>query len=383
MRIKIKQVKIMNNLFIQLLSQLTDGIVMFDATGKVLYSNLENSRFADIVVENQIADKSVMKEVSEIQASKNNSVKEIKLNKFGQVENDNHSVLIQNENMFCLYIRDELDKARFNILRENMFELINHELRTPMQGFIGGASLISNMLEESDGVIKDTKDFQSLINMTIKSVTKVTSKMERLLELSRLYGEEPMNSNERIQLVEVAYSAIDSLSKLSLEKNIVIKVEQKGDLIGALYGSFSWLKRAVEECVRNSIEHSSDGSEIHLQLEQSSNFALIIIRDFGRGIVPKVKQTLFEPFTGGGDKDEYSNQGLGIGLALAKMIIENHGGNIKNMDINGGAEFHIELPTGVGQKLNKDLDAQQALLYAKDLATLMNTLHENNINTEH
>jgi signal transduction histidine kinase len=362
----------MNNLFIKLFSQIDDGIVMFDVTGKVLYSNLEDSRFAAIVVDNKIVDDTVMHEVSEILTSKNNSVKKIKLNTSEQVENDSHAVLIPNDNMFCLYIRDELDKARFNILRENMFELINHELRTPMQGFLGGASLISEMLEENNGIINDTTDFQSLINMTVSNVKKVTTKVERLLELSQLYGDEPMHSNERIHLVELAFSAVDALQNMSASKNIIINVELKGEVIGALYGSFSWLKRAIEECVRNSIEHSHPHSEIHLQIKQNGNFAHIVIRDFGRGMAPKVKQILFDSFTGGGDKDEYSNQGLGIGLSLAKNIVEMHGGNIKNMENDDSVEFHIELPTGAGQSLNKSLDTQQAQLYAKDLAILMN-----------
>jgi len=159
---------------------------------------------------------------------------------------------------------------------------------------------------------------------------------------------------------------------MSISKNIVVKLKQKGAFIGNLYGSFGWMKRAIRECVQNSIEHSENGSEIHIQLRQNSHFAHVTIRDFGRGISPKVKDTLFEPFVGGGDKEVKTNQGLGIGLSLAKKIIKNHGGNIKNVGIQNGVEFHIELPTG-GQKLaSNELDIRQAQLYARDLAVLMN-----------
>lgn len=192
-----------------------------------------------------------------------------------------------------------------------------------------------------------------------------------LLELSETYADDPIRDKERIQLVDVANSAIDSLREMSSSKNIVVKLEQKGDVIGNVYGSFGWLKRAIEECLRNSIEHSDNGAEIHLQLEQNNHFAHITIRDFGRGIAPRVKHTLFEPFLGGDDKDVFSNQGLGIGLTLAKTIIESHGGNIKNVEIQGGAELHIELPTGGAKMSNDDLDVRQSQLYARDLALLM------------
>lgn len=371
----------MNKLFIKLLSQLSDGVVMFDITGKVIFSNLDTSRFESIVVANQIADDNIMKEVAEIHRSQTNTVKEIKLNMSTHLENDNHTVLFQSENTFCLYIRDELDKASYKTLRNNMFSLINHELRTPMQSFTGGVTTVSDMLKENKGVIKDQDkdDFHYFIELTISSATEVTSKMEKLLELSETYGDDPMRNKERINLIKVAYSAMESLRELGESKNIAVTLQQKGDAIGNVYGSFGWLKRAIEECVRNSIEHSNNGSEIHLQLRQNGNFAHITIRDFGRGIVPKAKHTLFDPFLGGGDKDVYSNQGLGIGLSLAKKIIENHDGNIKNVEVQDGVEFHIELPTGGIKIPSNNVDIRQSQMYARDLALLIKKDESNDV----
>jgi signal transduction histidine kinase len=370
----------MNKLFIKLLSQLSDSIVMFDVTGKVIFSNLETTRFEGIVVANQIANDSIMKEVAEIHRSQTNNIKKVTLNMGEHIENDNHTVLFQNENKFCLYIRDELDKASYKTLRDNMFSLINHELRTPIYSFTGGATIVSNMLKENKGVIKDQDDFQSFVELTINGAKEVTSKMEKLLELAETYGDDPMRNQERINLSKVVYSAIESLRELGESKNIAVTLQKKGDVIGNVYGSFGWLKRAIEECVRNSIEHSNNGSEIHLQLRQNGNFAHITIRDFGRGIVPKAKHTLFDPFSGGGDKDVYSNQGLGIGLNLAKKIIDNHGGNIKNVEVQGGAEFHIELPTGDMKMSSNPVDIRQSQMYAHDLALLIKNDENNDVN---
>ena len=369
----------MNKLFIKLLSQLSDGIVMFDITGKVIFSNLDTSRFEGIVVANQIVDDSIMKEVAVIHRSQTNNIKEIKLNVGEHIDNDNHTVIFQNENKFCLYIRDELDKGSYKTLRDNMFSLINHELRTPMQAFTGGVVIVSDMLKEHKGIIKDKDDFNSFVKLTINNATEVTSKMEKLLELAEIYGDDPMRNKERINLTKVAYSAMESLRELGESKEIAVTLQQKGDAIGSIYGSFGWLKRAIEECVRNSIEHSNNGSEIHLQLRQSGNFAHITIRDFGRGIVPKAKHTLFDPFLGGGDKDVFSNQGLGIGLSLAKKVIESHGGNIKNVEIQDGIEFHIELPTGGVTVPSNNEDIRQSQMYARDLALLIKQDESNDV----
>lgn len=361
----------MNELFEKLLPQIKDGIVMFDMSGKVTFSNLEQSRFQDIVVDNKIVEDSIMKKVAEMVISKTNKVHDIELNTLKQIKNDNHSIIFQSKNIFCLYIRDELDRASFNALRDNMFTLINHELRTPMGHFTSCAEFISDILKVNKGEISDIEEFQYFVKVVTDSVTEVTTKMERLLELAKTFGDDPMLNNERIKLVDVANAAIDSLRDMSLVKNIIIRLDQKIDVIGNLYGSFGWLKRAIEECIRNSIEHSNHGGEIVIVLEQKKYFASIIIRNFGLEISSKVMHTLFDPFVGGGEKEEFSNQGLGIGLSLARKVIEDHGGSIKNVKIQDGVEFHIELPTGGMTMSSNDLDIRQSQLYARDLAFLI------------
>ena len=106
----------MNELFLKLLSQLHDGIVIFDLRGIVTFNNIEKSRFEGLVVNNKIANDTIMKEAAEMHRSKINKVKVIKLNMFEQIENDNHTVIFQSENMFCLYIKDELDRASYEAL---------------------------------------------------------------------------------------------------------------------------------------------------------------------------------------------------------------------------------------------------------------------------
>lgn len=355
----------MNKLLGKLLSEITDSIVIFNGSGDVTFSNLEKSRFKGILAGNKFVDDGIMELAAQI---KEDETKIISLSSTGQGETDYRASVFMDDGAYCLHIIDELTASSSHIATDNILELINHELRTPMQAFIVGASLVSEkLLEESD----DKEDFLSLVNMTVRSAEKVTNKMEKLSALAQYHAGDPMKSNDRIQLVELAYSAIDSLSALSKSKDILVNVDVKGGVIGNLYGSFGWLKQAIEECLRNSIEHSNKGSEIHIQLRQNGYFVHIVIRDFGGGVAPKVQRTLYEPFHGGGDKAESSNQGLGIGLTLAKKIIKSYGGNIKDIAIRDGVEFHIELPTGGGVEFDSDSSLKQTQLYARDIALLM------------
>lgn len=363
----------MNKLALKILSEVTDSIVIFDASGTVTFSNLEKSRFKGIVADHKIVDDNILRVAAQIDEDE---TKTMALLNAGQAETDCRVSVFMVDGTYCLRIIDELATTRCrNIATDNMLELINHELRTPMQTFVVGASLVSEKLLEEPGGKEDKEDFLALVNMTVKSAEKVTSKMERLSALALAHASDPINSNDRIQLVELAYSAIDSLSALIKSKGILVNVDVKGGVVGNLYGSFGWLKRAIEECLRNSIEHSCNNSEIHVQIRQSGYFAHIVIRDFGGGVAPKLERTLYEPFHGGGDKAEPANQGLGIGLTLAKKIIKSYGGTIKDIAIQDGVEFHIELPSGGTVKQDSDSALKQTQLYARDMALLMKHTH--------
>lgn len=364
----------MNELFIQILSQLEDGIVMFDASGKVFYSNLESTRFSGVVADGRMVNKAVMEEVSATRSSIKKLPKDINLNSHEEPGiNDVHSVLLCHDKTYCLYLRDDSARAKFNILKENLFELINHELRTPMTSFMGGIHMVSELLAK--GKTKDVKYLHSVTRAAIENGARVVNNMKRLLEIAESYGEEPIRSEDHIQLVDVAYDVVEAVRENSLKKQLTIKVVMRGKPIGIVYGSYSWLKRAVEECVQNAIENSNEGAEIHLQLEQVGTFASIIIRDYGRGLTPQVKQFLYEPFTGGENKEFSSGKEPGIGLALASRVVEIHGGHIKQFDVENGVEFRIELPTGAGQRIENDMSARQVQRYANDLVLLIKSMH--------
>jgi signal transduction histidine kinase len=358
----------MDKLTLKILSKITDSIVIFDSSSSVIFSNLEKSRFKGIVSNHKIVDDSIMRFATKIADGETEIIPLLNTEKN---ETDYRASIFMDDGTYCLHIIDELNEARTHIATDNILELINHELRTPMQIFMTGVSLVAeNLLENSDRE-EDKEDFKSLVDITIRSAEKVTNKMDKLSALALTYTTDPINSNDRIQLVELVYSAIDSLNTLSKSKNILVNVDIKSGIIGNLYGSFEWLKRAIEECLRNSIEHSNNNSEIHVQLKQSRYFVHITVRNFGEGVAPNVQRTLYEPFRGGGDKAEPANQGLGIGLTLAKKIIESYGGSIKDVAILEGVEFHIELPTGGAVRLENDSWIKQSQIYARDMALLM------------
>jgi signal transduction histidine kinase len=298
----------MDKLTLKILSKITDSIVIFDSSGSVAFSNLEKSRFKGIATHYKIMDDNIMRLAAQIE---DGETKKILLSNTKQNEIDYRASIFRDDGTYCLQIIDELTEARSKVATDNILELINHELRTPMQTLMTGISLVAESLLEKSDREEDKEDFKSLVDMTIRSAEKVTNKMDKLSTLALTYATDPMNSNDRIQLIELVYSAIESLNILSKSKSILVNVGIKGGVIGNLYGSFGWLKRAIEECIRNSIEHSRNNSEVHVQLRQSGYFVHITIRNVGRNIAPKVQRTLYEPFHVGGEKAESANQGLG------------------------------------------------------------------------
>ena len=359
----------MNDLLLQLLAEAGDGLVVFDQVGKVLYSNLDQQTAREVFEHGQIADRNILDEISSLPEDGSELRKGVNVGNPEASQNENNATLISLDSLFALYIRNAKEKLRFNTLRSNLLNLINHELRTPMNGVIGGVSALSSMLADARS---DRETFDLLAKTTTDSALDLMKKMNSLLDLAQLYGGETIKSEDRIILSEIVSAAAKALGPECAEKKITVKIAENGEMIGVVYGSSIWLQRAIQECLRNSIEHSTNGSEVHVIISQTSGNASIVLRDYGRGLSPDVKSTVFEPFTGGGDKDNFSNQGLGIGLSLAEWVVESHGGLIEIRDRSEGAEVYIEVPSGAPLLQNtEEADLLQAQFYARDLARLM------------
>ena len=171
-----------------------------------------------------------------------------------------------------------------------------------------------------------------------KQVDWISSLVISLLKIAKFDAGTIKMENEKIDVQKLISDVIDSLAILIEVKEI--KIETNIDKNSTFIADYKWQKEALINILKNSIEHSPQGSKILITVENNSVFLKMKIQDFGYGIDKKDLKHIFERFYKAKNSSEDS---IGIGLSLSKAIIEKNDGYIKvDSELEKGSTFEIK-----------------------------------------
>ena len=226
-----------------------------------------------------------------------------------------------------------LNKKEKESLKDSLSD-ISHQLRTPLTSI---NLMIDNLLEGNLSKEEERKQLIS-INRKIKSTNFL---IESLLKLSKFDANTIEFNNSNSKINKIVENVENNLRDLLDLNDITINI--KGNKKDTLYCDYHWLVEALTNIVKNCIEHSNPGSSIDIDYSKSELLTKITIKDHGTGMNDKDKNHLFDRFY----KGEKSNpNSIGIGMSLAKTIIEHTGGSISvSSKIGKGTEFTIKFLT--------------------------------------
>ena len=227
--------------------------------------------------------------------------------------------------------------ARQERLRANLLRAISHDLRTPLTGISGNASVLLNggaQMEEAQrhkiyGDIYD--DAIWLINL-----------VENLLSVTRIENG-AMNLKRQTELLDdVINEAMHHLDRKSGEHRITVK--QDDEFLMAKMDT-RLIVQVFINMIDNAIKYTPPGSEIKVHVFQKDGFVWTEIADNGKGVADEEKDKLFQMFYTAENQKGDGRRGLGLGLALCKSIINAHGGEIGVRDNKPrGSVFYFTLP---------------------------------------
>lgn len=226
---------------------------------------------------------------------------------------------------FAFETRDAALKAKENFA-ENLSN-IAHQLKTP----ITAISLSAQMIKEGPAAI--------YANQIKGQINRLTHLEEALLLLSRLdAGTLPMEL-KTVDVFTVLTMAGDNLQEVFSKREVFLDIPDKGE--AWMTADLEWTMEAVMNLLKNCMEHSPKGGTVHCSYEQNPLYTRIQIWDEGEGFAKEEIPCLFERFYRG--RKEVKG-GVGIGLSLAKAILERENGTItaKNLP-DGGACFEIRI----------------------------------------
>lgn len=224
-------------------------------------------------------------------------------------------------------LKSESDKKQ---LADSLSD-ISHQLKTPLTS-------ISVMID----ILKDSKDLpeekrKEFINEISRQIDSINWLVIALLKLSKIDSGTIIMKKDKINLEELIKEIERNLGILLEIKNQKIEINSS-ELI-YLEADRNWIKEAITNIIKNCIEHTDEEKILHIALEKNALYIQIKIQDEGHGISKEEIPHIFERFYKGKNS---SKDSIGIGLALAKSIIEKNDGEITvNSKLEKGTEFTI------------------------------------------
>lgn len=228
--------------------------------------------------------------------------------------------------------RDAALEAKQNFA-ENLSN-IAHQLKTPITAMSLSAQMISSQAGTEPSVSGYTEQIQ-------KQLKRLTYLEEALLLLSRLDSGTLPAERQEIDVFTVLTLAADNLQEVLKSSGVSVDIPELGDM--RINADLEWTMEAVMNLLKNCAEHSPRGGTVHCFYEQNPLYTEILICDEGEGFAKEDIPHLFERFYRG---QRAKGGGIGLGLSIAKAILESENGTIyaKNLP-EGGACFEIRIYT--------------------------------------
>lgn len=269
-------------------------------------------------------------------------------------------------------LRNMTEASIYEIAIENFSSLIDRALLAPLQDFTSDFDALLDALAQPGTELAPLEHQRASLAVRGKQLVQQLQELAHIALISRgrtVVGE------DRIEL-ETWLAALlrrqQARAQVRYQQLTMMNANRSQSPV--IYGSVHWLGVAVDACISNAIEHSAPGTEITLETSVSAAFVRIILRNRGRGFQSELARSrLMRPLIRGQEAQD-STPGLGLGLPLARSIVEMHQGRlVLDQELDGFVTCTVELPTAISPQAPDELNLALAQRYANDLARLMTT----------
>jgi K+-sensing histidine kinase KdpD len=229
-----------------------------------------------------------------------------------------------------------IENTRFFEQRDRLDSVFN-ELRTPVSSIIGSSQV---MLANPN---IDSRDLRLGLEQINCEATRVAHMVNDFLDLTKIETGRIRMNKSMVNLAVLAQQVVDLFYPATLEKKINLALYSESS-IPPLPADPDRLKQVLINLLDNAIKYNHAGGQIDLTLSCNQVRAQVSVRDTGQGITPKELGLVFDKFYRG-QADVGINWGAGLGLCIAKKIIEAHGGDIwVQSEVGAGSNFTFSLP---------------------------------------
>ncbi|MFZ5927009.1 MAG: ATP-binding protein [Acidobacteriota bacterium] len=230
-------------------------------------------------------------------------------------------------------MRESLKEARQQLIRQERLSTIGrlstslvHDLRNPLAAVYGGAEMLM-----------DAELTPEQVRRLAASIYRSSRRIQSLLAELQDVGRGAASQMEPCRVLDLVQAALEDSAELMQRHGTQVRVEVDPEV--SVRVARATLERVVTNLLANAAEAMPNGGEVFIRAEVQRGRIVLTFQDTGPGVPAEIRDRLFEPFVSHGKRD-----GLGLGLALSRKIVQEHGGDLWFEPSASGACFRLALP---------------------------------------
>jgi signal transduction histidine kinase/ActR/RegA family two-component response regulator len=235
-------------------------------------------------------------------------------------------------------------------LKDEFLATLSHELRTPLTPILGWAQILHR-------IAGDNPRLQQAADVIERSARSQAQIVDDLLDMSRIISGKLRLELQPLLLAQVVDAALETVRPAAEAKGVGLLRDYE-DGIDGVRGDPHRLQQVIWNLVSNAIKFTERGGRVEVRMRRGDRHVEIAVRDSGQGISPEFLPHVFERFRQADSSTTRVHGGLGLGLAIARQLVELHGGSLRanSAGLGHGATFTVLLPMGTAVEAGRNSD---------------------------